>query len=103
VGSMRRDQAQNGAFRQVVGIDSVEECIDVLGIGRQAGKRSILLARIPRNGGRGIFFDCGIMTAQQGEELLSPRFAICLALTRTCLSAASRSTGSFAVLNNTTC
>ena len=54
---MSRDQAPNGAFRQVVGIDSVEEYGDVLGIGRQAGKRSILPALTLRDCGLGVFFD----------------------------------------------
>ena len=47
VGSMRRDQAANGTFRQIVGIDSVEKYVDVGGIGRQVGKGSILPLLLP--------------------------------------------------------
>lgn len=51
---MARDQASYGAFRQVVGIDSVEGYVNVLGIGRQAGKRSILPALTLRDCGFGV-------------------------------------------------
>ena len=76
MGSMRRDQAANGTFRQIVGIDSVEKYVEVVGIGRQAGKGSILPTLIPRDGGLGVFFDRAIMAGQQGIELLTPRFSI---------------------------
>ena len=57
VSSMRRDQAPTGVFRQV-GIEMAKEIGDVVGIGRQAGKRRILLPLIPRNGAFRIFFNC---------------------------------------------
>lgn len=61
VRAMRFDQAPNGAFRQVGRIDFVEEDIDVIGIGRQAGQRRILLALTVCDGGLGVFFDRGIV------------------------------------------
>ena len=60
MGSMRRDQATNGVFRQV-GIDSVEEYGDVVGIGRQVSQRGILLALIPRDGGFRVCSNCTII------------------------------------------
>ena len=74
--SMRRNQAPNGIFRQVVWIDSGEEGIDVIGIRRHMSQRGILLVRIALYGGLGIFFHRGIMTAQQSKKLLRPRFAV---------------------------
>jgi len=76
VRDMRPDQTPNSVFTQVIGIDAVEEDGDVVDIGRQTGKRSILLARMLRDGGLGEFFERGNMADQQGKELLSPCFAV---------------------------
>ncbi len=110
MGPMRRDHVPNGVFRQVVGINSVDEFGKEVSIGRQASKRSFLPLRIRKRGSLGVVFDRGIMARQQGKELLRSRFAIerrkgarnRFALARTCLSAASCSAGSVVVLNKTT-
>lgn len=57
VGSMCRNPTANDVLRQVLEIDSVDECINVVGIGRQTGTCSILLVRICRDGGLGVVFD----------------------------------------------
>ena len=68
VGSMRRDQPPNGGFRQM-GIDSAEECSEVVGIRGQVGKCGILLRLIPCNGGLGVFSHCSNVDIQQSSRI----------------------------------
>ncbi len=75
MGSMRSDQTPNGVFREV-GVGSAEEYGDVVGIGRQVGKRGILLALTPRDGGFRVFFNRAIMAGQQAEEFLRRWFTV---------------------------
>src|SRR4051812_9192415 len=48
VGDMHRNKGPNGTFGQVVGIDSAEEYVDVVGIGLKVAKCSVQLAFFPR-------------------------------------------------------
>ena len=94
---MHSHQGLDGFFWQV-GIEFAEKHGEVIGIGRQVGKRGILSALIPCDGSFGIFSDRAIPENQYVEESLRRGFsvkglialAICFILATTSLSAAFR-------------
>jgi hypothetical protein len=72
---MRRDQAPNGVFLQV-GIEMAKEIGDLVGIGRQAGERGILLPLIPCDGGFRVISNCANVDVQQAIEFLRRNFTV---------------------------
>jgi hypothetical protein len=72
---MCRDQAPNGIFVQVR-IEMAKEIGDLVGIGRQVSKCSILLLFILRNRGLRVFSYCANVAIQQAIEFLRRNFTL---------------------------
>src|SRR4026207_1599927 len=75
VSAMRAKQPSSGGFRHM-GVDSVQEYTEVVGIARQTGKRGILLTLIPRSGGFRVLSHRVDVDTQQSLECLRQGFTV---------------------------